>query len=284
MKSKEKKQMSQQNQLTSPEKEQPDLRLTLIQAISGKRPSSEPEIANQVHLTLQGKGGVGKSFVSSLVAQYLRGKHRPVVVVDTDPVNATLSGYKSLDVQRLELMQDGTVNERNFDSLVLKILDEKDCNYVVDNGSASFVPLCHYIIENETVQSIVDSGKEVFVHTVITGGSALMDTLIGFEALVNQMSDQVRIVVWLNEFLGKIESDGKTFEEMKVYQNNKHRIHRIVRITQRTATTYGEDIKHMMESKMTFDEVNMSLKFNSIEKSRLFRVKKAIFDQLEEVI
>jgi hypothetical protein len=237
-----------------------------------------------VHLTLQGKGGVGKSFVSSLVAQYLRSKDKPVTAVDTDPINATFSGYESLNVQRLELMQGGTVNERNFDSLVLKILDEKNSNYVVDNGSASFVPLCHYIIENETVLSIVDSGKEVFVHTVITGGSALMDTLIGLEALIEQMPEEVRLVVWLNEFLGKIESDGKSFEEMKIYQDNKDRIHSIVRIEQRTAATYGEDIKQMMESKMTFDEVNMSLKFNSIEKSRLFRVKKAIFDQLEGVI
>ncbi len=237
-----------------------------------------------MHLTLQGKGGVGKSFVSSLVAQYLRSKDKPVTAVDTDPINATFSGYESLNVQRLELMQGGTVNERNFDSLVLKILDEKNSNYVVDNGSASFVPLCHYIIENETVLSIVDSGKEVFVHTVITGGSALMDTLIGLEALIEQMPEEVRLVVWLNEFLGKIESDGKSFEEMKIYQDNKDRIHSIVRIEQRTAATYGEDIKQMMESKMTFDEVNMSLKFNSIEKSRLFRVKKAIFDQLEGVI
>lgn len=239
---------------------------------------------NQVHFTLQGKGGVGKSFVSSLVAQYLRSKDKAVVVVDTDPVNATLSGYESLNVQRLELMQSGTVNERNFDSLILKIVDEKNANYVVDNGSASFVPLCHYMIENETVNAIVDSEKEVFIHTVLTGGSALMDTLVGFEALVEEMPKEVRIVVWLNEFLGEIKADGKTFHEMKVYQRNKDRVHWIVRIEQRTAATYGEDIKQMMESKLTFDEVNQSLKFNSIEKSRLFRVKKAIFDQLDRAI
>lgn len=238
----------------------------------------------QAHFTLQGKGGVGKSLVSSLIAQYLRSKNKPVIVVDTDPVNATLSGYEALNVRRLELMQGGTVNERNFDSLILGILDEKNANYVVDNGSASFVPLCHYIIENDTILSIVDSGKEVFIHTVITGGSALMDTLIGFEALVEQMPEQVKIVVWLNEFLGEIKADGKTFEEMKVYQKNKDRVHRIIRIEQRTSVTYGEDIKQMMESKMTFDEVNTSLKFNSIEKSRLFKVKKAIYEQLEGAI
>lgn len=238
----------------------------------------------QVHFTLQGKGGVGKSFVSSLMAQYLISEGKPVVVVDTDPVNATLSGYAALSVQRLELMESGTVNERNFDSLILRILEDKDANYVIDNGSASFVPLCHYIIENETINELVESGKEVYIHTVITGGSALMDTLIGFEALVEQMPEEVRIVVWLNEFLGEIEANGKSFEEMKVYLRNKDRVHRIVRIEKRTATTYGLDVTRMLESKITFNELNMSVDFNSIEKSRLFRVKKAIYRQLATVV
>jgi len=39
-----------------------------------------------VHLVLQGKGGVGKSFVSSILAQYFRTKSAPVYCLDTDPV------------------------------------------------------------------------------------------------------------------------------------------------------------------------------------------------------
>lgn len=52
-------------------------------------------LTRQVHFTLQGKGGVGKSFISSLLIQYLRDKGQLVTVVDTDPVNATLTGYKA---------------------------------------------------------------------------------------------------------------------------------------------------------------------------------------------
>jgi len=63
------------------------------------------------------------------------------------------------------------------------------------------------------------------------------------------------LVIWLNEFFGGIEAEGKTFEEMKVYQNNKDRGRGIVRITRQTGSTFGEDVKLMLDSKLTFDEI-----------------------------
>ena len=44
-----------------------------------------------VHLVLQGKGGVGKSCVSAILAQYFRTKSAPVHFVDTDPINTTFT-------------------------------------------------------------------------------------------------------------------------------------------------------------------------------------------------
>jgi len=45
----------------------------------------------QVHITLQGKGGIGKSYVTSLIAQNLMDRGEEVICIDTDPINATLS-------------------------------------------------------------------------------------------------------------------------------------------------------------------------------------------------
>ena len=42
-----------------------------------------------VHLILQGKGGVGKSFIAALLAQYLQEKGVAVRCFDADPVNST---------------------------------------------------------------------------------------------------------------------------------------------------------------------------------------------------
>jgi hypothetical protein len=237
----------------------------------------------QVHFTLQGKGGVGKSFVSALITQYLRAQGEQVTAIDTDPVNATLAGYKAFDTQRLELMEGGSLVERNFDQLIERVVEE-DTNFVIDNGAASFIPLSYYIAENDAINLIGDNGKQVVIHTVITGGQAIRDTLAGFASLVEQMPGNAQIVVWLNEFFGDIEAEGKTFEEMKVYQNNKDRVKGIVRIARQTGSTFGKDIQLMLDSKLTFDEVAQSPEFGLMAKSRLAQVRKGIFEQLAVVL
>jgi len=237
----------------------------------------------QVHFTLQGKGGVGKSLVSSLITQYLTANGHEVVAVDTDPVNATLAGYRAFNTQRLELMEGGSLIERNFDALIEQIVAD-DANFVVDNGAASFIPLSFYIAENDAINLIGENGKQVVIHTVVTGGQAMKDTLAGLAGLLEQMPSEARIVVWLNEFFGDIESDGKTFEEMKVYQNNKDRIHGLVRIVRQTGSTFGKDVQLMLDSKLTFEEVAASPDFGLMSKSRLSRVRDAIFNQLKAVI
>lgn len=237
----------------------------------------------QVHFTLQGKGGVGKSFVSSLLTQYLTEKGQPVVAVDTDPVNATLSGYEAFHTQRLELMEGGTLVERNFDALIEKIVED-DTNFVIDNGAASFIPLSYYIAENDAITLIGQHGKQVVIHTVVTGGQAMLDTLGGFAQLVEKLPADARLVVWLNEFFGDIEAEGKTFEQMRVYEDNRTRVHGIVRIARQTGSTFGKDIQMMLDAKMTFEEVARSPDFQLMAKSRLSRVKSAIFEQIATVV
>lgn len=237
----------------------------------------------QVHFTLQGKGGVGKSFISALLVQYLRGAGHTTTAVDTDPVNATLAGYKAFGTQRLELMEGGSLVERNFDRLIEQIVEE-DSNFVVDNGAASFIPLSYYIAENDAFSIIGENNKQVVIHTVITGGQAMRDTLGGLATILEQMPGDAKLIVWLNEFFGDIEANGKGFEDMQVYVNNKDRIHGIVRIARQTGSTFGEDVKLMLDSKLTFEEVNQSDDFKLMAKSRLTKVKNAIFEQLAVVL
>ena len=98
---------------------------------------------------------------------------------------------------------------------------------IVDTGSSAFIALVHYIVTNEVVALLTKTGHEVFVHTLVTGGQMLRDTLHGVYQLVRQIED-VRFVVWLNPFLGPVAADGKTFEQMKVYQDLKKRIEAVI--------------------------------------------------------
>ena len=60
-----------------------------------------------VHLILQGKGGVGKSFIAALLAQYLQEKGVAVRCFDADPVNSTLASFPALK-------HDETRSDRKF--------------------------------------------------------------------------------------------------------------------------------------------------------------------------
>jgi cellulose biosynthesis protein BcsQ len=60
----------------------------------------------KVHFILNSKGGVGKSFIAFLLAQYCRQRgKRPVVCFDADATTSTFSSFAVLDVTRTELMQ-----------------------------------------------------------------------------------------------------------------------------------------------------------------------------------
>ncbi|AIC11746.1 conjugal transfer protein TraL (plasmid) [Xylella fastidiosa subsp. morus] len=237
---------------------------------------------NSIHFTLQGKGGVGKSLVSSLLAQYFNSIDGCTVkCVDTDPVNQTLSNYKALNAQHIQLMNGSKINERNFDHLMERLMTEEGI-FVVDNGASSFVPLSNYLIENNAISMLKESGRNVFIHSVLTGGQALMDTLAGFKSLAEQ-ADTNNIVIWLNEYFGAIEANGKTFTEMKVYTENAHKVRGIVRIIERNQDTFGKDMEVMASKKLTFSEVLSGTDFTLMAKQRIKTVQRELNEQLDAI-
>lgn len=238
---------------------------------------------HELHLTLQGKGGVGKSFVAALLTQQFLRKNIPVIAVDTDPTNETLTGYKSLGAKRLELMKGSSLDERKFDELIEEVI-VTDSSFVVDNGSSSFISLSNYLVENQVFSVLGNSGRQVYVHCVVVGGQALVDTLTGFRALVEQLQSPAKLVVWLNEYFGPIEANGKRFEEMQVYLTNRDKVHGIMRIPAQTSATFGVDMQLMMNRKLTFSDVQQDTEFGLMAKSRLASVARGLFQQMDSVL
>ena len=69
-----------------------------------------------IHMSLQGKGGVGKSLAASVLAQYFMARGKAVRCIDADPVNKTLFQYRALEAKPLQLLQDGAIDSRAFRS------------------------------------------------------------------------------------------------------------------------------------------------------------------------
>ncbi len=203
-----------------------------------------------VHLILQGKGGVGKSLAASLLSQYLIEQGREILAFDTDPVNQTLTGYKDLPVQELQLMRGDDIDRRRFDQLIEEIMAAPG-DVVVDNGAATFVPLSAYLKENQTIDFLEESGMRVLIHTVFTGGQAMKETADGLVSLASHFP-AVPLVVWLNRYFGDIATERKTFEEFRVYQENRDQIAALIHIPLKSAQTFGRDLEELFARHQTF--------------------------------
>jgi hypothetical protein len=157
------------------------------------------DAVSAAHFVLQGKGGVGKSLVASLLAQYLVDHSRLEACFDTDPVNGSLQAIPALKARPIALLADDTLNVQAVDRLVESILKAK-ADVVVDNGAASFLPFSRYLVENDIPAVLREHATPMMVHTVVTGGGNGMDTLKGLDALVRHFAPGAEIVVWINEF------------------------------------------------------------------------------------
>ena len=243
-----------------------------------------------INLTLQGKGGVGESFVASLLAQYYAGKDVALACYDTDPVNRTFAGYEAFNAETVLLGErPDELNPRYFDALVEKIMTaEEDAVVVIDNGASTFLPLLGYMVESQALEMITGSGHEVRLHTVLTGGQALNDTLQGLSQVLTYVPD-VPVVVWLNEYFGRIERQNdkgevQGFEQSGLYKQNKARIHALVRLPEVRKETFGHDIEQMMRARLTFDEAVQHLDFPLMARQRLKMSWKAIHGAMDQAV
>src|SRR6266700_1745580 len=231
--------------------------------------------ATSIHILLQGKGGVGKSLISAILSQYLLSKGQDVRGIDADPVNHTLAEYRGLAVSELNLLKEGRVDQREFDLLMERFLT-KNGTFIVDTGASTFIPLWHYILENDALKYLREKGKSVFIHSVITGGQSLNDTLSGFEQLAETTREK-NLVVWLNEYFGPVLHEGAPFKEMVVYKRHANKVHGSVAVVRRTADTFGRDVEEMIRQKMSFEEALSGSDFTIMAKQRLRVVQRELF-------
>jgi hypothetical protein len=254
-----------------------------IERMKGKIMSEQTSDAptTAIHLSLQGKGGVGKSLIASFLAQYFKSRCGAVQCIDTDPINHTFAQYKQLDVQKIKLLRDGNIDQRGFDSLMETLLNGKGI-FVVDSGASTFIPLWHYILEHDIVPTLNEAGRRLYIHNVVTGGQAQEDTLTGFRKLA-ESTKMRNLVVWINEYFGRVESDGKGFLDMAVSKQSAGKVLGAVAIPRRTPDTFGRDIEEMISRKLTFDEAIESNQTFLMTKQRLKIVQREIFEQLDKL-
>jgi len=238
---------------------------------------------NRVHLTLQGKGGVGKSIVTSLLAQHQLSKHRNVLCIDTDPVNRTLGTYARLGAIELPILEHGEVKKRGFDVLMEHILAH-DGEVVVDAGASTFLPLSRYVLTQGVFELLGEAERQVMIHTVIAGDQALQTTLGAVHMLAQTFPAEAYLVAWLNAYFGPIEIDGVGFEQMAIYHDIEPRLHGIVYLDKQDRELVEPVISEMLTAALTFEEAIASDRFRLMDKQRLKMVQRRVYEQLDLVV
>jgi hypothetical protein len=274
-----------------PDQHQPAADSATIQSSGKVKPKTSSVTSSQegakraIHVVLNSKGGIGKSFVAGLVGQYLRDRGEPLVCLDADTQNATLSDLKALKAEPVHILgPEGEVDIRVLDGMVERFLTE-DTNFVVDSGSTTFVPLSAHLINPAVVEALEDAGKRMVVHAIIAGGQELAHCAKGFDSMARQFPVNVGMIVWLNEHHGVIsDAQGKGFEDAPVFQRHKDRVSGVVRLSKLNPVTFGANLSDMLSRGMTFAEADGSPEFYTMTKQRLRQIQRPIWGQLAAVL
>lgn len=157
---------------------------------------------------------------------------------------------------------------------------------MVDSGAATFLPLTRYLAENDIYQIMADHGKTVFIHCVLVGGQARSDTYDGLADLLGKVGKSAKVVIWENEFWGKVEFDGVPITASKLYKeaDKAGKIAGVVKIIDRSQSdTFTGDIKQMTQANLTLAEVIDSPDFSFLAKNRLKKFVGDVFAELDKI-
>jgi hypothetical protein len=235
-----------------------------------------------IHIVLQSKGGVGKSFVALHLAQYFADQDLPTAVFDSDPATPTLSNYRALQPRYFNFMEDDDLDVRQFDVLSTAILNASKTIVVLDTGSSNYIPMVSYFKSNRILQTFSEMRRHVVLHSVLVGGASARETLACLVSTVNDLAAD-GYVAWLNSLFGAVVIDGKPIEEMKAFERIRDRLTGIVRIKERSGGSnvlHLNAVREMTRRNLTYKETLATPEISLWDKQRLWDARREVNQQL----
>ena len=234
----------------------------------------------RVHCVAQAKGGVGKSMVAVLLAQYLARTGRAPMCIDADPVHATLASYPGLAVRQLPWRPGAPCHARAFDAM-LQWIAQTDQDVIIDSSASAYLPLLHHLAGPSGRGWLARIGHEWVVHSLVAGGPAFLETLDGFAHSAARLPQQARFVLWLNPFWGDLSHQGQGVEDMPPYRAHRSRIAALVRLPTLHPQTDGRALAEMLQQRQTFAEALAIPSRSILARQRLRLLQRRLFAQLD---
>lgn len=228
----------------------------------------------QSNWTMMGKGGVGKSFITWLLAQYYMEQGRNTYFADTDPNNATFASFPEIAAEHIMINEHNrSLNKGPLDGMLNKIASSEYS--IIDNGASSFSPVMSYLSDENIIGGLQSIGQQVIMHMPLVGGSFMKDTLWGIDLMFRETPADV--VVWQNDYYGP---EAPRFENTNLYKEFRSRVLGIVHLPKRDENTAVKTIKDLYTKGQILDE-SASPAYGFIEKSRISNFRTEVFDKLD---
>ena len=160
-----------------------------------------------INFITQNVDGIGKTFLANKLGEYFEGGFQNFPLFNTK--NA---------IDQIGLGE------------IIKTIAATNHNIIIDTHAENFSEALRFISQESTQSSFFQNGIEIFLHVIIVGYKYQDETLNGLLTICKAATENVKIIVWLNEHFGKIEGDGKEFQDFKIYKNNRDKIHKVCKL------------------------------------------------------
>ena len=179
-----------------------------------------------INFIIESVGEIGKGLISSILETHLQNKCQDNFGVDINKLDL-FNAQGQIEIVTLN------------NAIANSALSYGDI--VVDVGASNLDDALQLIAQGEVQELLQASYVKTFIHVLITGGEYQHETLNGLLQICKILPPGAKIIIWLNEQFGQIEAEGKSFEELKLYINNRDKIGGVVRIGKQTDANSDED-------------------------------------------
>jgi hypothetical protein len=231
----------------------------------------------KVYVVSQGKGGVGKTTISTILSSYLMlDESRKIRIIDTDGVNLTLSGYRALNAEEKNILGEDyqTADLKKIDTFFSDLLEnDEDETIVIDLGASSFLPIRSHIFQNQIHEML-----DITFILPICGGDSENTTMLGINDTLSDFGSDCSYLVVQNERDGKLRFSGSKLEKKLLELNEKYLGDIILPAI---SGILRNDYAVVTSKKLIFQEIEKSIDLKILSRKRLEIFYQNFFKQLE---
>jgi hypothetical protein len=203
------------------------------------------------------------------------------ICIDLDFKNKTFSRYTGLDVNLLDVESNGDIDKSKFDVFINRIDSASpDDILIVDTGGNIYLALTDYLNSNAVLDLLVDMGNTIVMHVPVMSGADMFPTLNTLNELVRSTPPAVKVAVWINQKNGRVEYNGKTFEESETYEELKERIAAVCYIPL-WRPDMQTNVAAMLEEAITFKAALQAPSYDLMGRQRLKMAQRYLYTAIE---